>query len=1114
MKMAKSEVMNMLGISTLNDEIAENVLKLCGLKVEYDVEEVCRFYAKAVTFFREYLPEFYVSELIGMNVDELLNMNIEYMTMPVEMQCLFYDNYPEGKFRYSKFAYNSVQVYKVLDILSKSIFLEVPEYFAKLYEKSFISVEAAVTILGFTKVNPALYHFYLMKLDIRYDCSEGEKKYLIDDICNILEKSNEIFDKYLSFNEACELYSYNILKFLCNDNIPFENSSNILKYDVVSSDTRFKYPFRESQTFFDKNDVQVKYLDWFKRSTGSIINGLRVLNFCESKFECNCFETEILAENIYSAETGIEPDSLSSNKLTFYEYDPEYESINLLYKMWGLDEIKKKEVFESILRRSDIAKKYKSVCLYRINDFKEQYEKVAYSNALMNIGLRTMDSNEYFYSTNDNNSLSFYFKWAKTSSPNWVLFISKSSKEYVSVDIAKYWNNALDYMDNIDKKIIVHKKHQYISYIALRRKCLKQFYTLGIFDLHSNDDGLVKAYVNLDYTCLYSFNSNLQNSIRDDFSTAIKVKDVYLEKMSVAFLQHKVKSSIIFCETLDESNEFWPISTVITYLNIDKYSITLAWAILYNLELSIFYCCGNLYFIPEEILTLRSNIADFLEEYIPVKKLYYLLHESHPMQKLAVEIVAPPAMFYFLMPENNKGFYFIKKIPQKLLDDVYNESANCDTLLTAAEVQGNLNMLPSKIPSILAVHLLHIHNGLNKLNQTHSLYADSSNAYCKRDTVIKLINIQKFHQENYVLEDDIPKILNINIESLSEKDNEILKTISVYTTPDYIMHMSESKHLTNDRAYRKEDVHNLREFFHVPRNTQYDVKVDNNVSCKVPYQTYTTRLEPLGLKETLERISPLSSEIWDGYVRLQLSVQQRSEKGLNSMINQYIKTLNILINIFQENKITEISDLQTGIINRSFNSIGSITYSSILIGFFKYATIEYADKGIKPKYRIAELKIPTTKKENPDNILPEAYSFREYSKLFNYCNDYYMHIETAVNEILDHGTCTYASTWFYVMSHLNNAWRSSDFAMFPYIDILDVNYRNTSNEIKWYLNNRITKSDSTIIVLRIQSNPKVISKTKKYTRFTCSDELLETYATVYSLLVFYTSNYLCYNVSA
>lgn len=175
MKMTKFEVMTMLGISTLENEIAENVLELCDINPEYDGEEVCIFYAKAVTFFKEYLPEYYVAELLGVNVNDLLNMNLEYLRMPVEMQCLFYDSYPVGKFKYSKFVYKSIQVYKVLGILSKSVFLKIPRKYAKHYNKSFVSIEAAVSILGFTKVHPALYHFYLMKLNIRYNCTEGKK---------------------------------------------------------------------------------------------------------------------------------------------------------------------------------------------------------------------------------------------------------------------------------------------------------------------------------------------------------------------------------------------------------------------------------------------------------------------------------------------------------------------------------------------------------------------------------------------------------------------------------------------------------------------------------------------------------------------------------------------------------------------------------------------------------------------------------------------------------------------------------------------------------------------------------------------------------------------------
>lgn len=1125
-KMTKSEVLKMLGISKLNKEITENVLELCGIKsnskghLKYDGQEVCRFFAKASTYFREYLPEFYVSELLGISVNELLNMNIEYMIMPAEMQCIFYDNYPKGKFRYSKYVYNAIQVYKVLNVLSKSIFLEIPAIFANHYINSFISIESAISILGFTKVNPALYHLYLMKLDIRYTCYKGKKIYLADDICNVLDKAEEVFNKYIPFNESCELYGYHIIHFLCNEfSFPAHTDHNLLKYDVVGSDTRYRYGFRESHSFLDKEDIHLMYLKWFERSACKIFYGLKVKNFCYGKFECDWPVTHIDTVNNCGIDfrqpsvSVFEQRAFSYDVLQSYEADPEYENLDLLCKMWGLDGLECSDAFEKALRQHKIDSNIKFSKLYKLYDFRKQYEKAVFYNALTITNIMTLESQEYFNSANQIDSLSFYFKKVITFSQNFLSDITLNSKKYVPVNIVKYWDKLNGYKYNLYEDNIIYKNQQYISYVAHRRHCLKHFYSSKLFNLYSSDKeyGSTMMHVNLDFSCSYNTNRHLQELIYNDFNTAMFVKDMYPAQMKVTFLQHRKRSTITTCETLDKSVEYWPIIKVINYLNLDNYSITLTWGILYNLELSILYHHGNLYIMAKEVIELKKYVTNLLVEYIPVSKLCYLLHKSHPIIKLTDEIVAPSAMLYFLMPESNRGFFLIKKISQKIMDEVYNESINCETLLTAAEVQGNLYMLSSKIPIILAIRLLHMDNCLDELDKTHSIYVDGSNALCKRDAIIKLVELQKTYQENYVLEDNIPDFLNINIESLSKKDKELLNTISLYKAPDYIMHMTKNMSMTSDRAYRKEDVLQLGSFFHVSRNTQYDIKIDNNVTCEVPYHTYSLRLNPLGLRETFEQISSLTANIWDSFVRVQLSIHQCSEKVINSKINQYIKSLNILINMFNDNDILELSDFQTGTINRSFKSIGSNTYSDILLGFFKYAAAEYANLGIKPKYRLAELKIPIIKKENPDDILPETYNFTEYSKLFNYCNDYYTHIEAAVNEILEEGTCIYASTWFYVMSHLNNAWRSTDFAMFPYIDILDVIYRNTSNDMKWYLNNRMTKSNSTIIVLRIQNNPKIISKTKKYTRFTCSEELLETYATVYSLLALYTANNICYD---
>jgi hypothetical protein len=112
MTITKDNVLNKLGISDLPELIQNNILELCELNILvgtdnlYDYDSVYCVYSEAATFFTEYLPEYYVSTLLQVSVNDLLNMNIEYRPIPAEMQAVFFDFYPKGTFKYSYYAYN------------------------------------------------------------------------------------------------------------------------------------------------------------------------------------------------------------------------------------------------------------------------------------------------------------------------------------------------------------------------------------------------------------------------------------------------------------------------------------------------------------------------------------------------------------------------------------------------------------------------------------------------------------------------------------------------------------------------------------------------------------------------------------------------------------------------------------------------------------------------------------------------------------------------------------------------------------------------------------------------------------------------------------------------
>ena len=197
----------------------------------------------------------------------------------------------------------------------------------------------------------------------------------------------------------------------------------MLKYDVINSDIRYRYGFRDSYSCLDKEDVQKTYIDWFKRSAGEIFYGLKVLDSSEPKFECDLSEFPFEFVNVDGVKSSqplvsvFEQSSYSYDSAQSYEPDPEYENLDLLCRAWELEGLEDNDDFKKVLRRFKIDSKIKFSTLYNKCDFAKQYEKAIFFHSLNKLDIETLESEKYMCSTFQTESLSFYFKRAVTVSP-------------------------------------------------------------------------------------------------------------------------------------------------------------------------------------------------------------------------------------------------------------------------------------------------------------------------------------------------------------------------------------------------------------------------------------------------------------------------------------------------------------------------------------------------------------------------------------------------------------------------------------------------------------------------------------------------------------------------
>lgn len=146
-------------------------------------------------------------------------------------------------------------------------------------------------------------------------------------------------------------------------------------------------------------------------------------------------------------------------------------------------------------------------------------------------------------------------------------------------------------------------------------------------------------------------------------------------------------------------------------------------------------------------------------------------------------------------------------------------------------------------------------------------------------------------------------------------------------------------------------------------------------------------------------------------------------------------------------------------------------------------------------YELRQLKSPYT--ELPKTkIKKEIYSFAEYQEFLNYAADLKIHkdkaIEDALNKMAKKRTAHYASTWLYILTSLNNAWRHPDIIH----NLTTVNTQRLGIcSIEELRSRDLTKEEADQIIRQVMAKDKSHTKTNATARFFCSNVLAIPFAT-------------------
>lgn len=283
----------------------------------------------------------------------------------------------------------------------------------------------------------------------------------------------------------------------------------------------------------------------------------------------------------------------------------------------------------------------------------------------------------------------------------------------------------------------------------------------------------------------------------------------------------------------------------------------------------------------------------------------------------------------------------------------------------------------------------------------------------------------------------------------------------------------------------------------------YDAKEDTL------YNTYKKKIEIITEFKCIIELEYTYYK-WLDYVYNVLSKTSKNEIGQAKLLNSLVKVVEELDNYLYENDKQEIYELSTSKLIHLMNILKSqsLYKAELFYGFLNLISkdSELKIKVSKERKKIFNIKdIPNYStiaiKNRKKNVKNEIYDLNQYKDLFNFINDTEYHIKQYFNNCLSvKEKGIYLSNWLYLILHLNNAWRNGDINKFPRLnfDSLELNFG--IDNIEWFKTNCVSQDLSRQIIAIINSYEFKVNKTKVDAHFFCSNQLMNTLATVLLML--------------
>lgn len=245
--------------------------------------------------------------------------------------------------------------------------------------------------------------------------------------------------------------------------------------------------------------------------------------------------------------------------------------------------------------------------------------------------------------------------------------------------------------------------------------------------------------------------------------------------------------------------------------------------------------------------------------------------------------------------------------------------------------------------------------------------------------------------------------------------------------------------------------------------------------------------------------STYTKQKWLDYCLTKINTSQANVSSIQHLISNLVKCTKYVMELTDSKELYTMSSNQVNLV--FFNHQVPKRQQELLYMFVKEFHDLLLAKNVKC-YKLGRIIQP---KRNIGTKEKTIYPYEQYRKLFNYANNRVLHkikaIEDAkkkINKVIR--PTQYASSWLYVLVHLNNAWRHSDVVNFPRIEFKDTCIKS----LTWIEENEISIDDAKNIVYQVMRKDLTVSKTGATANFFCSDDLTISLATAAAICEFIT----------